>query len=247
MSSTSPLSVVSNVCQGMASVLLASGIALLPMDAVLSQTRSGSSNPAPVVVGSESSSPNLNEVRFSCQVVNGQYIVMYNPQSQPGRFYPWASPTALGGGWSPERRCNEISRRLEFYRPDGLVELRTGVENGYNTVCVTTETVPACRIVLTVPPGQDPVAIRDRVFNNLLVADSGQQTTAVTAFSGNDRNILNQIGQVLGINLPSSGQQRSPSGIDLRPFLDPADGGTGTQLQGGTPVQSPRLNPDSFR
>lgn len=205
-----------------------------------------------------SSTQNLNDVRFSCQVSNGQYTVMYNPQSQAGQYYPWATPTSLGGGWSPERRCNEISRRLESYRPDGLVELRTGQENGYNTICVTTEDVPSCRIVLTVPPGQNPVAIRDRIFNNLLVADSGQQTSAVTAYQGNGSDIINQIGQALGLN--SGGNRRTSRGaaIDLRPFLDPADGGTGARLT-NTPAAQPtqpaqpnnsggtRLNPGNFR
>jgi hypothetical protein len=201
----------------------------------------------------DSTSPqNLNDIRFSCQVVNGQYTVMYNPQSQPDQYYPWASPSAMGGGWSPDRRCNEISRRLEFYRPDGLLELQTGVENGYNTVCVTTEAVPSCRIVLTVPRGQDPVALRDRIFNNLLVADSGQQTTAVTAYQGGDNGILNQIGQAIGVDLSNvTGNRRSssPASINLRPFLDPADGGTGARLiNPAAPVQSgPRLNPGNFR
>lgn len=201
---------------------------------------------------STTSPQNLNDIRFSCQVVNGQYTVMYNPQSQPGQYYPWASPTAMGGGWSPDRRCNEISRRLEFYRPDGLLELQTGVENGYNTVCVTTEAVPSCRIVLTVPRGQDPVALRDRIFNNLLVADSGQQTTAVTAYQGGDNGILSQIGQAIGVDLSNvTGNRRSssPASIDLRPFLDPADGGTGARLiNSSAPAQtSPRLNPGNFR
>lgn len=220
--------------------------------------RSTTTNPT-----TTTSPQNLNDVRFSCQVVDGQYTVMYNPQSQPGKYYPWASPSALGGGWSPDRRCNEISRRLEFYRPDGLLELQTGVENGYNTVCVTTEAVSSCRIVLTVPPGQNPVAIRDRIFNNLLVADSGQQTAAVTAYQGDNNGILNQIGQAIGVNLSNiAGGRRanSPSSIDLRPFLDPADGGTGTRLLNSTtapaqtsPVQAnpaqtgPRLNPGNFR
>lgn len=195
----------------------------------------------------------LNDIRFSCQVVNGQYTVMYNPQSQPDQYYPWASPTAMGGGWSPDRRCNEISRRLEFYRPDGLLELQTGVENGYNTVCVTTEAVSSCRIVLTVPRGQDPVALRDRIFNNLLVADSGQQTTAATAYQGGDNGILNQIGQAIGVDLSGvTGGRRStsPASINLRPFLDPADGGTGARLHNATtaPAESgPRLNPGNFR
>jgi len=57
----------------------------------------------------------------------------------------------MGDGWTSERRCTEIST-ARTYRPDGLIELRTDVENNYNTVCVTTENDPSCRIVFTVPP-----------------------------------------------------------------------------------------------
>lgn len=195
--------------------------------------------------GAKQNSPTLNQVRFRCQVVDGEYTVVYSPESEPNEQYPWAKPTELGGGWTPERRCNEISRRLESYRPDGLVELTTGLENGYDTVCVTTERVAGCRIVLTVPPGQDPVATRDRVFENIVVADSGQSTDAVATFGGDGDDLLGQIGNILGFpggNTPS--RNRGP--IDLRPFLDAADGGTGEQLNG--PRSNPgRLNPDRFR
>lgn len=205
--------------------------------------------PRPTEEPTTPSGSQLSDVRFSCQTVNGQSTVMYNPQSQPGKYYAWANPTALGGGWSPERRCNEISRRLEFYRPDGLLELQTGVENGYNTICVTTEALSSCRIVLTVPPGQNPVATRDRIFNNLLVADSGEQTTAVTAYQDSGNGILNQIGQALGVELGGSTARRSPSSINLRPFLDTADGGTGARLQDSSPAggSGARLNPGNFR
>ncbi len=192
-------------------------------------------------------SPAPSSIRFACQVQNGQHTVMYFPESQPGQAYAWAVPSALGGGWSPERRCAEISRRLESYRPDGLVEMKTGMENGYNTVCVTTETIPTCRIVLTVPPGQDPVQTRDRIFQNLTVADSGQQTQGVNTYvggRGDDRLLgdLINLGNVTGVS-----RMGSPS-LNLRPFLDAKDGGTGTQLQGGVSVQNGRrLNPGSFR
>lgn len=183
-------------------------------------------------------------VRFACQSMNGQYTVMYYPESQPNQSYPWAVPSQMGGGWTSDRRCAEISRRLESYRPDGLEELRTGVENGYNVICATTQQNPACRIVLTVPPGQDPVLTRDRVFENLSVADSGQQTEGVAAFNDNEvDDLLNRLGDVL------NPERRRQEGIDLRPFLDRADGGTGEQLQGGvsTPSAPTRLNPDRFR
>ncbi|MEB3212050.1 MAG: COP23 domain-containing protein [Leptolyngbyaceae bacterium] len=176
--------------------------------------------------------------RFMCQFQNGAYTVMYQPESQPGTFYPWATPQAMGGGWSEDRRCAEISRRLEEYRPDGLQELRTSVENGYDIVCATTELNPRCRIVFTVPQGQDPVMTRDRVFENLAVANSRQSTDAVNTFTGqNGSRFLDALGREFGITLPSlpgidaPSRNTSSNGIDLRPFLDPADGGTGAQIR----------------
>ncbi len=183
--------------------------------------------------------PPLNTIRFACQSSGGVPTVMYMPESQPNQAYAWAVPSNMGGGWSSDRRCTEISRRLEAYRPDGLTEMKTSVENGYNTICVTTERVPSCRIVLTVPQGQDPVALRDRVFQNLTIADSGQQTQGVAAYTDKGNNILGQLGQVLGIGGSSANAKplvRS-SNIDLRPFLDAKDGGTGARLTGGMAIR----------
>jgi hypothetical protein len=206
---------------GISLVMLLGSSLFMPAGSALAQTDSSSTPPT--------------NARFTCEVVDGEYTVMYRPQSQPGQSYAWAKPGLLGGGWTPERRCTEISRRLEFYRPDGLLEMQTAIENGYNTVCVTTEQVSSCRIVLTVPPGQDPRSTRDRVFENLTVADSGQQTGAVnTLTEEGGGNMIDQIGQAIGVDLSSlSGRRRHRSGdaINLRPFLDAADGGTGENLR----------------
>lgn len=197
-----------------------------------------SQNPPEVIIdtnpGSNSSTtPNRTtttnaDTRFTCEIINGEYTVMYRPETRNSSF-PWAVPSQLGGGWTPERRCNEISRRLESYREDGLLEMSTGVENSYDTICVTTQIDPTdCRIVLTVPPGQDPQLTRDLVFENLLIADDGSQTQGVYTFSGNGNgnDILNDIGNIIN----GRNNSRSPDNIDLRPFLDPSDGGTGAQL-----------------
>ncbi|MGG6240719.1 COP23 domain-containing protein [Nodosilinea sp. AN01ver1] len=183
--------------------------------------------------------------RFTCQMQDGRYTVMYSPTSQPGQAYPWAVPEDMGSAWPAERRCATISDRLEQYRPDGLLALETAVENGYNTVCVTTETVPGCRIVFTVPPGQDAAVTRDRVFDNLTIADRGDQTQGVTTFTGGNSDVLGQIGNVLGLPGAASPGRRT-SGINLKPFLDPTDGGTGARLNSGSPAGRP-LNPDAFR
>ena len=167
---------------------------------------------------------------------------MYRPESRPNQAYPWATPGNMGGGWSAQNRCLEIARRLESYRAEGLLEMSTGVENGYNTICVTTQVDPTdCKIVLTVPPGQDPQLTRDLVFDNLLVADDGQQTQGVYTYTSNDGDLFNQIGNVLqglGGNNSRSTASKSPDSIDLRPFLDRADGGTGKYLDRDNSVPS---------
>lgn len=197
-----------------------------------------SSNREDVVVETQTpnSTPTANrDRRFTCEYNNGRYTVMYNPESQPNQSYPWAIPQPMGGNWSPERRCNAISQRLETYRPDGLLELRTSVQNNQNIVCVTSQADPSCRIVFTVPQGQNPITTRDRVFENLASANQGQQTQGVNTFTNNTslRDLF------------SGGSRNNNQSINLRPFLDQADGGTGNQLRSSSSPS--RLNPDLFR
>lgn len=172
----------------------------------------------------EVTTTNLDDPRFVCQQVGNEYTVMYYPPDQAAQAYPWAIPGRMGGGWTPERRCAEISRRLESYRPDGLSRLLTSVENGYNVICATTEDVPDCRIVLTVPVGESPEFVRDRIFQNLVVADGGGSTQGVYTLVG-DRSGEDLIEDVFGIS------RRRSNGINLKPFLHPQDRGTGTQLR----------------
>ncbi|KPQ33848.1 MAG: Circadian oscillating protein COP23 [Phormidesmis priestleyi Ana] len=195
-----------------------------------------------------------DDVRFECQLYNGAYTVMYLPESQPGQAYPWATPTNMGGGWDAERRCFTISDRLESYRPEGLAELQVGIENGYDVVCATTEQIPGlCKIVFTVPLGQNPIATRDLVFENLTLADNGTNTTIVNTYTGTgNAGLIGQITGALenlaGVSRPTqpSSTQNGASSINLKPFLDPADGGTGTAIRRNA-APSRSLSPDNFR
>ncbi|GAA6623551.1 COP23 domain-containing protein [Scytonema sp. NUACC26] len=222
---------------------------------VVVPTESGGSVRPSTGTGSSTTSTSTTRdrgTRFSCRYHNGNYTVMYNPEAFPGEYFPWATPRTLGGGWNAESRCNEIARRLESYRPDGLVELKSSVENGENTVCVTTDARPSCRIVLTVPRGQDPDVVRNGIFQNLVTADNGEQTTAVNTFTGRGGDLSN-IGQIFGVKKPASSSSKAP--INLKPFLAPADGGTGAKLSNGVKLPSSqskpsggtRLNPNKLR
>lgn len=202
------------------------------------------------------STPVDSSTRFSCQLYNGQYTVMYQPESIPGQFFPWAAPASLGGGWTPQKRCDAIAERLELYRPDGLQELQTAFENNENIICVTTEANTGCRIVLTVPRDKDPITVRNSIFQNLATADSGQQTIAVNTYTNRNQGGVNQIynlGRTLlgGKKAPVTSAKK---GINLKPFLDAKDGGTATNLRNGVAIgRQPKpqirsiLNPRLFR
>ncbi|ERT04933.1 circadian oscillating COP23 family protein [Lyngbya aestuarii BL J] len=200
----------------------------LPQDQSSPAPDSTVNSPIPV---EEIETETATEPRFRCEVIGGEYTVMYYPVTQDNQGFAWAVPGEMGGGWTPDRRCNEISSRLESYRPDGLYELLTGVENGYNVICATTEDVPSCRIVLTVPTEENPQLVRDRIFQNLVVADSGTATQAVYTLT--DENSTGDIIQGIfrGGTGGNSTQRNRSRGINLKPFLAPEDRGTGTQLQ----------------
>lgn len=199
------------------------------------------------------SSPIDSANRFSCQFYNGQHTVMYQPESQPGQYFAWATPRTLGDGWNAQKRCDTIAQRLESYRPDGLVELKTAVENRENILCVTTEANPYCRIVLTVPTNQDPYAVRNSVFQNLASADSGQQTFGVNTYTNNNDDLSNLGRTIFGGGKKPSASSKDP--INLKPFLDRSDRGTGGKLSNGVslnrqqsqPQTGYRLDPKKFR
>jgi Circadian oscillating protein COP23 len=199
-----------------------------------------------------------NQARFMCETMDNQSTVTYRPVDRPGDRYPWAVPSTMGSNWNATKRCTEIARRLEEYRRDGLKELRTEVKNQYDTVCVTTERNNECRLVFTVPSGQDAIATRDSVFRNLTMADSGQRTTGVNTFAESGNNGLGDLfGNLSGIgkggsnSTPTSALQPKGS-IDLRPFLSTKDGGTATQLRAPAAINPTsgsikKLNPNRFR
>jgi hypothetical protein len=224
-------------------------------DDVVVPTTSGSTSGSSTTVP-PTTTPSDGKTRFSCQLYDGKYTVMYQPQSQPGKYFAWAAPTGLGGGWDPQKRCDAIASRLESYRPDGLQELQTARENNENIICVTSQSNPSCRIVLTVPRGKDPIDIRNAVFHNLTTADTGASTTAVDTYANGNGGTLADLYKLGSSILGGKTNQinSSPDGINLKPFLDAQDGGTGKQLNNGVAIHHPtkqqkglKLNPQLLR
>ena len=70
----------------------------------------------------------------------------------------WTSTTFSGAGWSPERRCQEVTARFNSYMEKGMLEyITTGRMNSLPVICVTRTEGGGCDgLLYTLKPGQNP-------------------------------------------------------------------------------------------
>lgn len=86
------------------------------------------------------------------------WTVMYRQNKKKSQ--PWLKMvTTLGGNWTPLERCQEIARRLEMYREDGLLELTyrsdPNTPNQEVICAITKKSGEQCPLVITLNPGAD--------------------------------------------------------------------------------------------
>ena len=101
--------------------------------------------------------------RFSCELRpdterrKDVWTVMYdNNKGQQ----PWLGMViTMGGGWSPERRCQEIEERLEDFRKDGLFSIEYRQDPNapeQEVICAKTKlSGDSCPLLLTLDVGVD--------------------------------------------------------------------------------------------
>ena len=102
---------------------------------------------------------------FVCGVSNGAPST--NAVKADGDQVPvirWTSTTFEASGWSPERRCQEVSGRFDTYLKQGrLAFITTGRINGLPVICTAASNGGPCdRLLYTLMPGQNATAtLRD--------------------------------------------------------------------------------------
>lgn len=68
------------------------------------------------------------------------------PSGIPLALIRWKSDFFTGAGYTPERRCEEVSAKFEKYRlEDRLKFITTGKENGERVICVSSEYGGRCQ------------------------------------------------------------------------------------------------------
>jgi hypothetical protein len=105
--------------------------------------------------------------RFSCGTSNGAPATI--ARTNDGRSVPmirWTSNVFDGAGWTPERRCREVSQRFDTYRQQGrLAYVTTGRINGLPVICTAARDGGPCDgLLYTLKPSQDPTMALKQLF-----------------------------------------------------------------------------------
>ena len=118
--------------------------------------------PMPSLAGSSLASS------ISCMSSDGIPVTVVTTKTQkqvPIIF--WKSTVFSGSGWTPERRCREVSARFQEYHQAGKLEfITTGRINGLPVLCVTSTDGGACEgLLYTLKPGQNATATLKKLFD----------------------------------------------------------------------------------
>lgn len=105
---------------------------------------------------------------FSCTTSKGVPATV--AKTDDGRIVSmirWTSNAFDGAGWTPQRRCQEVSQRFETYRQQGrLAYITTGRMNSLPVICTARSDGGACDgLLYTLKPGQDPTLALKRLFD----------------------------------------------------------------------------------
>jgi hypothetical protein len=107
-----------------------------------------------------------NKTTFQCIGAGGGYatIAVSASGKKTEPLITWNSAAFEGSGWTPQRRCDEVTSRLNSVVTEvgGLfssVLLTTGVVNGYDVICWVNNEQSRCNsnnLLVTISPGRDP-------------------------------------------------------------------------------------------
>jgi hypothetical protein len=113
---------------------------------------------------------------YECVTLNGKPNTVVNTPRGTISLIVWQSGFFSTSGWTPERRCQEVSKRFQQHENTGeLRYISTGTLNGYNIICVAEKIESStgspsylCQnhgIILTLENKDDPNKVMRELFN----------------------------------------------------------------------------------
>lgn len=104
----------------------------------------------------------------------------------------WVSDFFSASGWTPETRCQEVSRRFQTFSRSGTLQfVTTGYINRQPVICAAQERYGRCTgLLLTLKPGSNPTATLQRLMNAAAYGSSALHESTVETLYINMKDFL---------------------------------------------------------
>ena len=108
--------------------------------------------------------------KYSCINKEGIYRTVADTERGRIELIKWKSKI-WGSRWTPEERCNEVTRRFQEFSSEGTLRyVAIGKMNDYNVICVADKRVSGyeCRkngLLITLQSNDNPIRVMNELFD----------------------------------------------------------------------------------
>ncbi|OCR02954.1 hypothetical protein BCD67_08280 [Oscillatoriales cyanobacterium USR001] len=106
---------------------------------------------------------------FYCGMSQGKPATLVRTVRGPMTMVIWINEDFTASGWTPERRCQEISSRFQRFNTSGLLKvLKAGNIGGQPVICAASSNSSPCSnktVLITLPAGTNANETLDRLLN----------------------------------------------------------------------------------
>ncbi|MGK7884984.1 MAG: COP23 domain-containing protein [Crocosphaera sp.] len=111
----------------------------------------------------------INNRPFKCVMIESiPTTVIISPkwENKQRLFIRWSSEWFTPSGWTPQKRCQEVTRRLNQSFSEGEVYVTHGIMNSIPVICTTSKVRDGCsQILFTLPKEEDPIVVLKDLIN----------------------------------------------------------------------------------
>ncbi len=117
---------------------------------------------------------------YSCNLDEDTPVTIARTSRGDKPIIRWKSNFFISSGYTPEKRCMEVSERLQTYYQSGLLHhITTGVMNQEPVICVTRTKGGDCSgLLITLEPGDNPEQVLKGLLDSeaVTIERSGENT-----------------------------------------------------------------------
>ena len=119
-------------------------------------------------IATQPSNAQSTSTTFFCGTYEGKPTTIVRIREINIPIIPWNSSYFSDSAWTPERRCQEVSRRFQIYYQQGSLNYLTTREIGNMSIICAVETKrSSCqKLLFTLKLGLDPNLFLKRLFNH---------------------------------------------------------------------------------